>query len=196
MADSVNELYPVFLKAHQLNILLVGGGPVAEEKLHFLLKSSPKARLRVVASSISEGVKELTKDKEATIRVSERPFREADLEETDLVIAATNDRNTNLHIRKLARRRHCLINVADTPELCDFYLGSIVTKGDLKIAISTNGKSPTFAKRFREVLEESLPDTIPEMLLNLREIRDRLKGDFRVKVDKLNEITAVLTSKP
>jgi precorrin-2 dehydrogenase / sirohydrochlorin ferrochelatase len=73
--------------------------------------------------------------------------------------------------------------------LCDFYLGSIVTKGDLKIAISTNGKSPTFSKRFRMMLEEVLPDELPQVLNNLRTIRDNLKGDFNYKIKKLNEIT-------
>ena len=195
MESERNELYPVFLKADQLNILLVGGGNVAHEKLHFLLRSSPNARLRIVGTEVIAAVKELVKDKEDTIDLFEKPFQTGDLWDADLVIAATNDRATNLHIRQLARKRRILVNVADTPDLCDFYLGSIITKGDLKIAISTNGKSPTFAKRFREMMEEILPDTIPEMLENLRKIRDDLKGDFSHKVQKLNEITSVLAGK-
>ena len=85
-----------------------------------------------------------------------------------------------------------MVNVADTPELCDFYLSSVVKKGDLKIAISTNGKSPTFAKRFREVLEEILPDSLQATLDNLQQIRNKLKGDFQDKLEKLNEITNVM----
>jgi siroheme synthase-like protein len=195
MAGEGNELFPIFLKVHKLNVLLVGGGKVAEEKLHFLLKSSPRARLRIVGKEISPAVRELVKGKEATIDVYEKEFQTGDLWDADLVIAATNNKATNHHIRNLARERRILINVADTPDLCDFYLGSIVSKGDLKIAISTNGKSPTFAKRFREVLEDILPDSIPEMLQNLRKIRDDLKGDFTSKVEKLNELTSVLTAK-
>ena len=61
-------------------------------------------------------------------------------------------------IRDEAKSRGKLVNVADKPELCDFYLSSVVKKGDLKIAISTNGKSPTTAKRLKEVLQEALPD--------------------------------------
>jgi siroheme synthase-like protein len=87
-----------------------------------------------------------------------------------------------------------LINVADKPELCDFYLGSIVTKGNLKLAISTNGKSPTVAKRLKEVFHELLPDELEEVLDNLQQIRNKLKGDFANKVQQLNELTKVLIS--
>ena len=84
------------------------------------------------------------------------------------------------------------MNVADTPDDCDFYLGSIVKKGDLKLAISTNGKSPTFAKRLRETFEEILPASIQSILDNLSAIRQKMKGDFNDKVEKLNELTSVL----
>ena len=93
------------------------------------------------------------------------------------------------------RKENILVNVADKPDLCDFYLSSTVGKGDLKIAISTNGKSPTFAKRFREVLEAILPDSLQETLDNLQKIRNQLKGDFEYKVEKLNEITNVMKKK-
>ena len=86
------------------------------------------------------------------------------------------------------------MNVADTPDLCDFYMGSIVTRGSLKVAISTNGKSPTFAKRFRQVLEEILPHDTDDLLRNLKVIRDRLKGGFEYKVKELNRITSTLVN--
>jgi siroheme synthase-like protein len=87
------------------------------------------------------------------------------------------------------------VNVADTPDLCDFYLSSIVQKGNMKIAISTNGKSPTVAKRIREVLSEMIPDEMEEVLASLGEIRNRLRGDFSEKVRELNKITSVLVNK-
>jgi siroheme synthase-like protein len=79
--------------------------------------------------------------------------------------------------------------VADTPALCDFYLGSIVQKGDLKIAISTNGKSPTLAKRIRAFLEDVIPADIQTSLEQLESLRKQLKGDFQEKIKQLNEIT-------
>jgi siroheme synthase-like protein len=87
-----------------------------------------------------------------------------------------------------------LLNIADTPGLCDFYLSSIVQKGDLKIAISTNGKSPTLAKRLKEVFSELFPDELDEVLLNLHTLRDRMKGNLPEKIRKLNELTKGLLS--
>jgi len=125
----------------------------------------------------------------------QRAFQTEDLEGEDVVIVATENHALNRRIRDEAKAKKILVNVADTPDLCDFYLGSIVTKGDLKIAISTNGKSPTFAKRLREFFEEALPDDLQQLLDNLNEVRSKLKGDFAHKVKKLNEITSNLISK-
>ena len=95
-------------------------------------------------------------------------------------------------IRDRTTASHQLLNVADTPELCDFYLASIVQKGNLKIAISTNGLSPTGAKRIKESLNDALPDSLDQILLNLNHLRSKLKGDFAYKIKKMNEATAAL----
>jgi precorrin-2 dehydrogenase / sirohydrochlorin ferrochelatase len=122
----------------------------------------------------------------------ERPFKSEDLDDAEIVILATDDKDLHVRIRLEAKSRKLLVNVADTPHLCDFYLGSTVKKGNLKIGISTNGKSPTLSKRLREMLEEILPEEIDELLDNLQAIRDDLKGDFAYKVQKLNEVTSIL----
>ncbi len=186
-----NELYPIFLKLHQLHTLVVGGGNVGLEKLESLLKSSPRAKITMVAGEVrSAEIWNLEKRFEGLI-VTEKPFESSDLEGKDLVICATDDRNLHEQIRELARASNKIINVADTPELCDCYLGSIVKKGDLKIAISTNGKSPTLSKRMREYLTEALPEAedMQQLLDSLEAVRDQLKGDFEYKVKKLNEVT-------
>jgi siroheme synthase-like protein len=85
--------------------------------------------------------------------------------------------------------------VADTPELCDFYLGSIVQKGNIKIAISTNGKSPTIAKRLKEVFEDMIPAEMEDVLDHLQTIRNRMKLNFQQKVRRLNEITKELVKR-
>ena len=190
----MNELYPIFLKAHQLHFLIVGGGDVGEEKLTNLLRSSPQAQVTLIAPQIKAGIYELAKDREHVQLVQAR-FDPEFLVGIDIAIIATEKAELNLEIQRIAKEKGILTNVADTPDLCDFYMGSIVTKGDLKIGISTNGKSPTFAKRFRQLLEETLPESIPELLSNLRTIRDQLKGDFSHKVEKLNELTNVLVSR-
>lgn len=186
-----NVLFPVFIKLYQIQTLVVGGGNVGLEKVEALLKNDPGANIKIIAPVIKEELIDLARGS-ANIKIKSRKVRKWDLNGVDLLILATDDYSLHEKMKKWARKRHLLTNVADTPNLCDFYLGSTVKKGDLKIGISTNGKSPTFAKRFREILENTLPDSTPELLNQLRVIRDRLQGDFKHKVDRLNEITEVL----
>ncbi|HUM50296.1 MAG TPA: bifunctional precorrin-2 dehydrogenase/sirohydrochlorin ferrochelatase [Chitinophagales bacterium] len=190
----MNTLYPIFLKTENFNILIVGGGFVGTEKLSFILKNSPNANITVVAKLISDEIKSMVKG-QSSIVLLEKSFEATDLENKQLVIAATADKILNESIYQAAKAKSILINVADTPELCDFYLGSIVTKGDLKIAISTNGKSPTLSKRIREFFEEMLPENINDLILNLNEYRKTLKGNFEEKVSALNEITKSFNKK-
>lgn len=188
-----NTLYPVFLKLDRLRMLIVGAGEVGCEKLTFLLKSSPDAHITVVAKEVLPPVQELLPQYPDTdIRIIEKPFEPSDVQGFDLVIAATNFEQLNREVRDAAKATGALVNVADTPALCDFYLGSIVTRGNLKVAISTNGQSPTFAKRFRQWLEASLPEETDELLSHLKVFRDQLKGDFESKVRELNQLTASL----
>lgn len=192
--DIKNPLFPVFLKLDQVNILLVGAGNVGLEKLQSLLSNSPQAKITVVAPVIKKEVTELLY-KHPSCTIIQRPFREEDLENRELVILATDKKELHEHITKLANANKILINVADTPELCDFYLGSIVQKGALKIAISTNGKSPTAARRIKEVLNESLPVELDELINNLHKVRGKLNGNFDYKVKKLNALTRILVDK-
>ncbi|TXE14403.1 bifunctional precorrin-2 dehydrogenase/sirohydrochlorin ferrochelatase [Algoriphagus aquimarinus] len=190
----MNHLYPIFLKVHELNVLLIGGGNVGTEKLQFLLKSSPNAQVTAVSREFSQDFLDLASTTD-TVTVIEDVYHEKYLGGKHIVIAATDDKPVNRQIRDEAKERFLLVNVADTPDLCDFYLGGIVTKGNLKIAISTNGKSPTAAKRFRQLLEEVLPEEIDDLLDNLNAYRDTLKGDFEYKVKAMNEITEGLVKK-
>ncbi|WP_353195735.1 bifunctional precorrin-2 dehydrogenase/sirohydrochlorin ferrochelatase [Parapedobacter defluvii] len=186
-----NPLFPVFLQLNKLHVLLVGGGNVGLEKLTALLGNSPKATVTLVAREISTDVRSYVADYPA-VRLRERAFEEADLDGVDLVVVASNNPQLNAHIRNECRKRHLLINVADKPDLCDFYLGSVVKKGNLKLGISTNGKSPTIAKRIKELLNDALPDEIDETLTYMSQLRDLLKGDFNDKVKALNAHTASL----
>ena len=188
-----NELYPVFLKVNTLNILIIGGGNVGHEKLHFLLKSSPNANVEVLAKSFLPETVELAK--KYGVNLIKKSYKRRYLKKRHLVIAATDNRKLNEKIYKNAKKRYLLANIADTPEYCDFYMGGIVNKGHVKIAISTNGKSPTTAKRLRQFFEEVIPEDISQMVENLNEYRKTIKGDFGEKVNKLNEITQTLIQK-
>ncbi|OBX25212.1 precorrin-2 dehydrogenase/sirohydrochlorin ferrochelatase [Gelidibacter algens] len=190
---SRNNLYPIFLRMHKIQTLIVGGGNVALEKLTFLLKSSPNANVEMLAPFFRDEVKELAK--QFDIRLIDMSYEISSLCDKDLVIAATDNLEVNKQIYHDAKQRHLLVNVADTPEFCDFYLGGIVTKGNVKIAISTNGKSPTTAKRLRQFFEEVIPDDVNILVENLNQYRKTIKGNFEQKVSALNKITETLISK-
>jgi precorrin-2 dehydrogenase/sirohydrochlorin ferrochelatase len=186
----MNTLYPIFLKTNQLNILIVGGGNVGHEKLSFLLKSSPNSNVEIVSIKFNDEIIELAKTNKITM--IQRAFDKMDLANKHIVVIATEHEETNRKIYHESKRLNILTNVADTPELCDFYLGGIVTKGNVKIAISTNGKSPTTAKRLRQFFEEVVPENIDDLVQNLNQYRKKIKGDFDYKVSHLNEITKSL----
>lgn len=190
--NNKNKLFPIFLKLENLRVLIVGGGKVGLEKITAILNNSPSTHVTLVAGYICEEILSL-KNQYSNFNTQLRLFRNEDLENIDIVIVAINDKQKSLEIKKLAEEKHLLANVADTPDQCDFYLGSIVQKGNVKIAISTNGKSPTLAKRIRETFEESFPENINESIENLQQIRKLLSGDFSEKVKQLNSITKVLS---
>lgn len=192
--ENKNPLFPVFLKLDQVNTLLVGAGNVGLEKLHALLANAPGARVTIVAPEIKEEIRRLVY-RHPACRLEQRAFDESDLAGKELLILATDNRGLHEEIYVVAKGRGILVNVADTPDLCDFYLGSIVQKGNLKIAISTNGKSPTATKRIKEVLHDALPAELDAVIENLHQVRNKLNGNFQQKVKKLNDITRVLVEK-
>lgn len=185
-------MFPVFIKLNELHTVLIGGGPVGLEKLTAILGNSTQARITVIAKEIIDELKDFAAEY-PLVDIKQKAFEPHDLNTANLVVAATNDNILNVEIREAAKLRGLLVNVADKPELCDFYLGSIVQKGDLKIAISTNGKSPTIAKRLKEVLNESIPEELDTTLQQMNSLRNSLQGDFSDKVKKLNEVTEILT---
>ncbi|MGF1559870.1 MAG: bifunctional precorrin-2 dehydrogenase/sirohydrochlorin ferrochelatase [Flavobacteriaceae bacterium] len=188
-----NNLYPVFLKTANLHILIVGGGNVAEEKLNFLTKSSPDAKITMVSPMFREGTTALAKAYNVEL-IAER-YQQKYLYGKHMVIATTDVPEVNVQVYNDCRALDKLVNVADNPPYCDFYMGGIVTKGNVKIAISTNGKSPTTAKRLREFFEDVIPEDISKMVQNLNDYRKTIKGDFEHKVKEMNSITSSLVTK-
>jgi len=184
-----NELFPVFFRMEKLTLLVVGAGEVGFEKIGFMFRHCTNANIKIVAPDIKQEIVDIAQKYPRQFQIINRKFDSEDFKGVDLAIAATADEKLNRKVWEEAKKRRVLINVADTPDLCDFYLSSVVKKGDLKIAISSNGKSPTLTKRMRELLTDALPEEIDELLQNLEQIRNELKGDFEYKVDKLNEIT-------
>ena len=194
ITDEGNKLFPVFLKLETLRLLIIGGGNVALEKLQAVAQNSPSTSIHLVGIFVQDKIYEVAEGL-ANITIEERAYSITDIENADIVVAAVNDILTSELIRNDAHLAGKLVNVADKPELCDFYLSSIVKKGNLKIAISTNGKSPTIAKRLKEQINEMMPDEIEDVLKNMQVLRNGMNGDFAAKVKHLNEITTVLAAK-
>ena len=188
-----NELYPIFLKVSQLNILIVGGGNVALEKLSFLLKSSPNAQVEMVSLLFHDDTIALAKKHK--VQMTTASYDKNHLKGKHIVVATTDNMYVNEQIYHDCRARNILVNVADNPPFCDFYMGGIVTKGNVKVAISTNGKSPTTAKRLRQFFEDVIPENIDDLVKNLDKYRKTIKGDFEEKVETLNQLTKALIYK-
>ena len=130
------------------------------------------ANVTVVSLDATEKLQELSNN--GVIKLKERPFQTADLDDQFLVIGATDNQELNLKIHAEAERRGLLCNIADRPKACNFILPSIVNRGDLIIAISTSGKSPAFAKRLRKQLEAEFGDEYAEFLNLMGAIRKKL----------------------
>ena len=186
-----NELFPVFLKLNDLSVLIIGAGKVGLEKLSAVLTNSPQSKVTIVAETIIDELVEYV-DSFPNVEIIRDSFNSSYLEGKQVVISALNDIETSAQIREIVKAKGILYNAADKPELCDFYLGATVTKGNLKIGISTNGKSPTIAKRLKEIFNDNIPNEIDNSLDNLSKIRNHLKGDFQQKVIELDKLTSGL----
>jgi len=161
------SLLPIFVKLAGRQCLLVGAGEVALQKIPSLLAAD--ARLRVIAPRVVPEVAVLAS--EGRIEVIGREYMDSDLEGTFLVIAATDDPAVNEAVYRGAVERNILCNSVDDPPHCDFYFGSIVSRGDMQIAISTAGESPALAQRLRREIDEQLPADLGPWLHQLGALR-------------------------
>ena len=164
------NLFPAFLKMEGRRCLVVGAGPVGEEKIEGLLRAG--AKVRVVAPHATPRVRAWARERK--IRWEARKYRPADLRGMFLVVAATPSAKLHEQIHKQAGRRGVLCNVVDDPPHCDFYYGSVVRRGALQIAISTEGHSPALAQRLRKQLGEQFGPEYETWLAELGKVREKL----------------------
>ena len=143
-------LFPAFLKLENRLVIVIGGGSIAMQKIPSLLEAG--ARVRVISPKLHPHLAEYVRRRE--IDWHPKPFSPDDLEGAFLVIAATSIRELNASVFAEAERRNILCNSVDDIDHCHFYYGSVLQRGDLQIAISTNGKSPALAQRLRLELEQ------------------------------------------
>ena len=163
--------YPIALVLDGKRCLVVGGGEIADGKLDALLLAG--AVVTVVSPEVRPRIAKLAADGEITLL--QRPYRTSDLDATYLAIAATDDRATNVRMVTEARAAGILTQAVDDIPYCDFFAVAIVRRGDLQLGISTNGRSPAFARWMRERLDTELPAEYGDLLAVLGDVRDTIK---------------------
>ena len=170
------SLFPIFLKLINRPCLVVGAGRVGEPKIASLLAA--EAAVRVVAPEATEAVRQWAR----TGRLDWQPrcFEPGDLDGNFLVVVATPWRELNDSIYREAQQRGVLCNVVDDPPRCDFYYPAVVNRGELQIAISTNGRSPALAQRLRQELEQQFG---PEYEAWIEALGQKRQGLFALAID-------------
>jgi precorrin-2 dehydrogenase/sirohydrochlorin ferrochelatase len=163
--------YPLFLDLRDRKCLVIGGGKVAERKARSLLKVG--ALVQVISPNVTKGLGRLEKSKRLFYLRS--VYQKKYLRGAFLAVIATNDSALNAKAAEDARRKGILTNVVDSPLLSDFIVPSLMHKGALTIAISTNGKAPALSKRMRRDLQRLLVTDYAKFLLVLEEIRSDLR---------------------
>ncbi len=172
--------YPIFLELSGRRVVVIGGGAVAARKAQVLLAAG--ARLVVVAERIDEMLTVLCRDKTAEIIKSK--YSKNYLAEAVLVVDATNNNKLNKQIYRDCQELEVLCNVVDVPELCDFFVPSVVKRGDLQIAVGTEGQCPAYAGHLRKKLEGIFTEKHGQFLTELETIRKQIIQDVPEPADR------------
>ena len=143
------SLFPIFVKLEGRLVVVVGGGAIAEQKIPGVLSAG--ARVKLVAPSVTAQIGEWVRF--GKMEWLPKRFEAADLDGAFLTIAGTSAPGVNAAVFHAAEQRGILCNAVDDVANCHFYYGAVVQRGDLQIAISTNGKSPALAQRLRKEFE-------------------------------------------
>jgi siroheme synthase-like protein len=186
------SLFPIFVKLEGRLVVVVGGGEIAAGKIDGLLRAG--ARVRVIAPEVHASFAEPIRNRK--IEWVPRKFEAGDISDATLVIAATSAPGVNASVFREAEARGILCNAVDDIENCHFYYGSIVQRGDLQIAISTNGKSPALAQRLRQELEQQFGPEYEVWLEWLGAARELLRTVDGGGTESNKQMLHQLASKP
>lgn len=174
------QCFPVYLLLHDKKCLVIGGGRVAARKVEQLLDYA--GGITVISPQLEEKLERLWEDKK--IDWVRREYKSSDIKGYSLVIGATDSEVTNKMISADAQAEGILHNIVDVPELCSFYVPSIIRKGDLQIAVSTSGASPGFSRIMRKHLEKKLKDFDAAIVSKIGEFRKKLKQRYPDNMEK------------
>ncbi len=172
--------YPIFLELAGRRAVVIGAGTVAVRKAQGLLAAG--ARLVVVAEQVDDMLTALCAGSDAELIRSK--YSKNYLAGAVLAIAATNNQQLNRQIYKDCQELEILCNVVDDPELCDFFVPAVVKRGDLQIAIGTEGHYPAYAGHIRKKLEQTFSDKHGEFLAELETLRKRITKDVPNPADR------------
>jgi precorrin-2 dehydrogenase/sirohydrochlorin ferrochelatase len=168
------HLFPVSLNLQHKRCLVVGGGAVAERRVRSLLAC--RAVVHLVSPEVTSGLAQLAR--QGAIQWTQETFQPAHLHEMAVVLVATNNPRTNAQIASLARQQHCLVNIADDPVHCDFYLPAVVRRGHLTLAISTEGHAPAFTAWLRKQLERLLDPRLSHIVARYAALRPEMQQRY------------------
>jgi precorrin-2 dehydrogenase/sirohydrochlorin ferrochelatase len=177
----VTDLFPMFMKLTGKQCLVVGAGKVGEPKIAGLIDTG--ASIHVVAIAATEQVREWAQT--GKVKLELRSFSKNDLDGKFLAVAATASPTLNQLVYREAQQRGVLCNVVDVPDLCDFYYPAVVRRGDLQIAISTAGQSPSLAQKIRQQLERQFGEGYGAWVKQLGETRSLILASELDKETKL-----------
>ena len=167
----MSTYYPVYLDLTGKPVVVIGGGQIAERKVLVLLESD--ARVTVVSPELTDGLASLAES--GRIQSVRRAYRHGDLAGAFLAIIGTDDSATNQEAAAEARAAHVLVNAVDDIANCDFIAPAVIRRGDLTVALSTNGKSPAMARWARQELESVLTPEYGDLLKVLEHVRIELR---------------------
>lgn len=178
----MNNLYPIFIKLQNKACVVIGGGSVAYRKIQVLLDAG--AHITLISPDVSDKMNQVIQNEK--IKYLNRNFQSGDLAHAFLVIAATDDSEVNKQIWQEANENNVLVNVVDVPDLCNFYVPSVVRDGDLALAISTNGKAPYLSKMLRLMLTDYLTqfnfkDIIKKIDHKKNQLKIQFPGDIKIR---------------
>ena len=182
--------YPVSLNLKNRKCVVIGGGEVAERKVETLLEFG--ASVSIVAPELSPRLRSLKQ--EGLVTHVGGVYMPEVLDGALLVIAATDDREVNRSVSSESQRRGILVNVADDPELCTFFMPAVLRRGDLVISVSTSGKSPALARRLREELESRFGPEYGQLADLLGELREEVKAGCTDPADRNRAFQRILDS--
>ena len=170
---AMSVYFPICLNIQKMNCVVVGGGEVAERKTAALLEHG--AAVTVITAHVTKGLGQLADS--GSIVLLRRGYQRGDLAQASIAIAATDDPSVNRQVAEDAKQLRILTNVVDDPEHSDFILPSVLRRGNVTIAVSTDGKSPALSRKIRTDMERTVGPEYATLVLLISDVRDQLKRD-------------------